>query len=185
MEDTIDSPAKKESDKLPETDSPKRFFQEFIDSSTYDQAYKKFYSGKVVSPKVTVKDKQDVFNDGDVAKIALIDFHKNELNFSYNPKKMSKSTPELRDAIDKYVKYVKFIERTADSQRLTPEMIVQRDGRRRELHQEAAKRAAELGVAPSQKLGEGLVCVVLLNEDLISEEEAKELTFEKIQRSIA
>jgi hypothetical protein len=158
---------------------PEEFLENFFGSDEYEEAYKRYYEGK--NPiDVTEEEKRESFARSDNARMALIDFSKNNrIILKYDPNMYSK---EFNNDFQEYVHSIKDVRKNA--RYIDSDDIYKWDTNRRYCHLECASTLVRDGIVKHQNLAEGLIQLLTIEMGLETFGSAEESTHEKIKRSI-
>ncbi len=150
------------------TYDPKTFAKKFYESDQYEKARERYFNSKhwSLNPAKIDEEKQELFEESETAKNAMIDFGRYSCQLKYSVQHI----PEK--AIGPIAKYLEFIQKVREPRRKSGEEIQRDEDRRYHLHEEAADALVEAGVAKSTKLARALVRLMAISEGLDTFENA-------------
>ncbi|HQG78869.1 MAG TPA: hypothetical protein PK564_00805 [bacterium] len=155
---------------------PEEFLENFFGSDEYEEAYKRYYEGK--NPiDVTEEEKRESFDRSDNARMALIDFSKNNRTIlKYDPNMYSK---EFNNDFQEYVHSIKDVRKNA--RYIDSDDIYKWDTNRRYCHLECASTLVRDGIVNCQNLAEGLVQLLTIEMGLETFGEAGTPPYKRIE----
>jgi len=155
---------------------PEEFLENFFGSDEYEEAYKRYYEGK--NPiDVTEEEKRESFDRSDNARMALIDFSKNNrIILKYDPNMYSK---EFNNDFQEYVHSIKDVRKNA--RYIDSDDIYKWDTNRRYCHLECASTLVRDGIVNCQNLAEGLVQLLTIEMGLETFGEAGTPPYKRIE----
>lgn len=155
-------------------DRPGRFLDGLRRSGVYLGAYKAFFAGKNLPEDVSEEEKRVAFENAHPARVALVEYDRNEVRLEYQPAHYSEAA---RQAIDDYVEIVR-AQKSAE-----PAEAVRLDAERTLKHVALAKQLVSDGLAPNVMLGRTLGRLILIRLGLDTHESAKVPDLERAKRS--
>lgn len=156
------------------TDDPLDFLNQFRKSEVYTEGYSTYKEGKNATDEELVA----IFERKESTRTALINFAQNTLHYKYNPDYF---TPTSREAIDKYIEYVKSnFPAVGDI-----DNIVNLDNQRSSYHALLGKTLTSDGITPNVEMGRVIGRLILISEGIDTYGSARQsTTFENITRSL-
>ena len=155
---------------------PEEFLENFFGSDEYEEAYKRYYEGK--NPiDVTEEEKRESFDRSDNARMALVDFSKNNrIILKYDRDMYSK---EFNNAFQEYVHSIRDVRK--NSRYIDSDDIYKWDTNRRYCHLECASTLVRDGIVKHQNLAEGLIQLLTIEMGLETFGEAGTPPYKRIE----
>jgi hypothetical protein len=170
----------KPEDEFVKITDPEEFLEEFFKSGEYKEAYDSYFEGKKLDPDVTEEEKADSFNSSDNARIALINFSRNNrIIIKYDRRMYSE---EFNKNFQDYVHSIGDVRKK--TKWVDEDKIKGWDQDRRSCHSRCSDTLVRDGVVRYKNLAEGLVQLLSIEKGLETFGNAEEPTYERIRRSL-
>jgi len=174
-----DKDNEKVEDEVIKITDPKEFLENFFGSDEYRKAYESYYEGKKPID-VAEEEKRESFNQSENARIAIINFSRNNrIILKYDRDMYS---DDFKRHFEDYRHSIKDIRK--GTRYLNSQEILERDEYRRYCHSNCADTLIRDGITSSRDLARGLVQLLTIEEGLETFGGAEEDDNERIRRVI-
>lgn len=166
-------------------DDPQKFFEKFFESDEYKQAYETRRAKMKPSTETTEEDINDVILNSDEVKLAFFDFAQYKVTFRYNPNFFPETSRKtVKNYIETVYSYRRVFQGLGPDVEENQQLIKYIDTERSKAHETAALILFKEEVAPSERLGKGLVSLILIGRGLETFSKASEADIRRAQRKI-